>query len=71
MTGDMLIRQIRLIRPDIPVILCTGFSEHIDDETIRQMQINALLHKPIPAEDMISTIRRVIDGEKNGTYSDH
>jgi len=72
MTGDILIQQIRLIRPDIPVILCTGFSDHIDDEKADQMQINALMYKPIPAGDMVSTIRRVMDGEKKyGKHSDH
>jgi len=71
MTGDELVRKIRLIRPEIPVILCTGFSEHIDDKKASQMGINALLYKPISAEDMVSTIRRVLDGESYGQYTYH
>ncbi len=71
MTGDLFAQQIRLIRPDIPVILCTGFSDHIDNTKANEMQINALLYKPIPAEKMVSTIRRVMDGEAYGKHSDH
>jgi len=71
MTGDILVQQIRFIRPDIPVILCTGFSERIDDEKTGRMQVSAFLYKPVPAEKMISTIRRVLDGETHGKYSDN
>ena len=71
MTGDVLIQKIRVLRPEIPVILCTGFSEYMDDEKAEKMGINAMLFKPVTAEDMVSTIRMVIDGEINGKYSYH
>ena len=37
MTGDTLAKQLMAIRPDIPVILCTGFSHRIDEEKARAM----------------------------------
>ena len=66
MTGDILVEQIRLIRPRIPVILCTGFSERIDEKKAETMQINALLYKPVPAENMVTTIRTILDKKNNG-----
>ncbi|THB80963.1 MAG: response regulator [Desulfobacteraceae bacterium] len=70
MTGDILIQEIRRVRPEIPVILCTGFSEYMDDEKACEMGINAMLYKPIPAEDMVSAVRRIIDGDGDGEHID-
>ncbi len=71
MTGDVLAQQIRQLRPEIPVILCTGYSDRIDKEEAGRIKVNALLYKPIPAEKMISTIRKVLNGGEYGKYSDH
>jgi PAS domain S-box-containing protein len=65
MTGDTLFREIRKIRSDIPVILCTGHSEYINDEKALQMGISAYMHKPLHCEDLVNMIRKVID--KNRT----
>ena len=61
MTGDMLARELMKIRPDIPVILCTGFSEKITQEKAEIMGIKAFLMKPLLKEEMAHTIRRVLD----------
>ncbi len=71
MTGDILVEQIRLIHPGMPVILCTGFNEFVDKEKADQMQVNALLYKPVPAKDLLLTIRSVLDGGNYGKHSDH
>ncbi|MFH2100161.1 MAG: ATP-binding protein [Pseudomonadota bacterium] len=47
MTGDVLAKRIMEIRPDVPIILCTGFSEKINGEKARQMGIAAFLLKPV------------------------
>lgn len=65
MTGDILIQKIHLERSDIPVILCTGFSESIDEEKSRGLGINAFLYKPILSANLLVTIREVIDKVKN------
>ena len=49
------------IRPDIPIILCTGFSEQIDERKAREMGISAFVMKPIVMGEMAATIRRVMD----------
>ncbi len=70
-TGDILVKQIRLILPDIPVILCTGYNEFIDEKILDAFQINAILYKPVPAKDLMITIRRVLNGENDGKHTDH
>jgi len=61
MTGAQLTAELQEIRPDIPVILCTGFSETIDEENIEIMGISAYIEKPILRNKMAEAIRRVLD----------
>ena len=61
MTGDILAAKILSIRPDIPVIVCTGYSERIDSEVIKKIGIKELAMKPIAMKDMAEMIRRVLD----------
>ncbi|XPS83819.1 two component system sensor histidine kinase, hybrid [Desulfosarcina variabilis str. Montpellier] len=61
MTGDILTRHIHRLRPQIPVIMCTGFSEAVDQKQIEAMGLRALLHKPIIARDLTRVIRGIMD----------
>jgi len=61
MTGDTLAEEMMKIRPDIPVILCTGFSSTITEERAKVMGIRAFLMKPFLKTDVAKTIRRVLD----------
>jgi ABC-type amino acid transport substrate-binding protein/signal transduction histidine kinase/ActR/RegA family two-component response regulator len=63
MTGLELIKQIYVIRPKTPVILCTGFSELINEERAQALGIRKLLTKPILRSDMAKAVRQVLDGE--------
>jgi PAS domain S-box-containing protein len=60
MTGEMLARKLRDIRPDIPIILCTGFSHTVDAEKAAGQGINAFLIKPLLARDLGQAIRQVL-----------
>ncbi len=62
MTGIDLSREIKKIRPDVPVILCTGYSETADPEKALGSGISAFLYKPVLTEDLAETIRNVLDG---------
>jgi len=62
MTGEHLAQEILGIRPDVPVILCTGFSEAISEDTAKEMGIRAFLMKPIIMEKMARVVRQVLDG---------
>ncbi len=48
MTGDVLAKKILDIRPDMPIIMCTGFSENISRERVKELGVKALVMKPMP-----------------------
>ncbi|MEN6320749.1 MAG: PAS domain S-box protein [Syntrophaceae bacterium] len=60
MTGIQLAAEILKIRHDIPIILCTGYSEIIDEEKSNKYGIRAFLMKPISLEEIARTIRKVL-----------
>lgn len=64
MTGDHLAGEMIAIRPDIPVILCTGFSERINREKAMSMGIQGFLMKPIIKTEMGHMVRNVLDKAK-------
>ena len=61
MTGKDLARELMTIRPDIPIILCTGFSEKIDERRAEEMGISAFVMKPIVMRQIANRIREVLD----------
>jgi PAS domain S-box-containing protein len=61
MTGDQLAMKIMKIRPDLPIILCTGFSERITPEKAKNMGIKAFSMKPLVMRDLADTVRKVLD----------
>jgi CheY-like chemotaxis protein len=63
MLGETLVGELRRIREDIPIILCTGFSESITPERMRQLGLNGFYHKPITAEGLGGVVRRALGEE--------
>jgi len=61
MTGDELAKELMRIRPDLPIILCTGFSELIDEQKAKATGIRRLIMKPIVQRDMAKAIREALD----------
>jgi PAS domain S-box-containing protein len=61
MTGKDLAKELMTIRSDIPIILCTGFSEKIDERSAEKMGISAFVMKPIVMGQIANTIREVLD----------
>jgi len=61
-TGAELARELLRIRPDIPIILCTGFSEIITEKQAEATGIRRFLMKPILRREMAQTIRDLLDG---------
>ena len=64
MTGAQLALKLMDIKPDIPVILCTGFNETINEEKALAMGIDRFVMKPIVKDDLANTIRTVLDTPK-------
>ncbi|MBN2040588.1 MAG: PAS domain S-box protein [Spirochaetes bacterium] len=61
MTGLVLASEIKQIRENIPVILCTGFSEDITPDTLIASGISELMMKPLNIQDLSDTVRKVLD----------
>ena len=61
MTGDKLAGELLIIRPNIPIILCTGFSEIMSKEKAKAMGIAAYIMKPVVMREIAKTIREVLD----------
>jgi len=60
MTGEVLTRRIHKIRPDIPVIMVTGYSTTVTRANFREFGINEFLTKPAAPYSLDSAIRRVL-----------
>ena len=65
MTGDQLAKELISIRPNIPVIICTGFSEQINKEKARSYGIKGFLMKPIIRSELAVMVRNVLDEVKS------
>jgi CheY-like chemotaxis protein len=61
MTGSDLSRRMLQIRPDIPIILCTGYSTIISEEKAKSMGIKEFALKPLAKKDIAKLIRKVLD----------
>ncbi len=64
LTGDKLAVELMKIRRDIPVILCTGYSKKISDDTASEIGIKAFAYKPMATADLAKAIRKVLDEAK-------
>ena len=64
MTGEDLSKEILAIHPDIPIIICTGFSEVISEKKAKAIGISEFIMKPILRKDIAKIVRRVLDNKK-------
>ena len=65
MTGAELAIKFLNIRPNMPIILCTGFSEIINEEKAREIGIQAYIKKPVHRKDLAIAVRRTLDSSMN------
>ena len=61
MTGFELARRLLAIRPGIPVILCTGYSDLVTGQSARSAGISDFIHKPLDRTTMAHTLRRILE----------
>jgi signal transduction histidine kinase/ABC-type amino acid transport substrate-binding protein/ActR/RegA family two-component response regulator len=61
MNGDKLAVELLKLRPDIPIIICTGFSHQITMEKANEIGIRSLLMKPVFLDDLTRTLREILD----------
>jgi two-component system cell cycle sensor histidine kinase/response regulator CckA len=67
LTGKKLAREITAVRGNIPIILCTGFSESINRKQAREIGIRDILMKPYVLNSLATTVRKVLD-KHNGNH---
>ncbi|MCA1784343.1 MAG: response regulator, partial [Desulfobacteraceae bacterium] len=60
MNGLALSNQIKHIRPDIPIVLCTGFSEGLNTGTMQANDITAVVMKPMIASELSRIINKAL-----------
>ncbi|MGD9210709.1 MAG: ATP-binding protein, partial [Desulfobacteraceae bacterium] len=65
LTGEKLAAEITKIRPDIPIIICTGFSAAVDLSEAVVSGIRAIVKKPIEKHQLAKTIRLALEGKLN------
>ncbi|MBU0665296.1 MAG: PAS domain S-box protein [Proteobacteria bacterium] len=64
LTGFELAHKALAIRPDLPIILCTGFSELINKEQAQALGIRAYLMKPVSMRELGQKVREVLDAKR-------
>ena len=65
MTGEDLGKEMMRIRPDIPVILCTGYSDMISSEKAMTMGFRGFIMKPFTVREGAGLVRRVLDQKRS------
>jgi CheY-like chemotaxis protein len=61
MSGVELAEELMKTKPDIPIILCTGYSRKVSEDKAKKLGIREFLLKPIDTEKLATTIRKVLD----------
>jgi len=61
MTGSRLAEEMLRTRPDIPIILCTGYSEDVSEKRAKEMGVKAFVMKPVTITDLAKIVRKVLD----------
>ena len=63
MTGDALLRAVHDIRPNVPAILCSGFSERVNSRVASEVGAHAFLTKPLTIQILANAVRAALDAE--------
>ena len=63
MTGDILVEKIREIRSDLPVIVCSGYSERHTGDKLSALGLSRFVMKPLMMKETAEMIRSVLEGD--------
>ena len=63
LTGVDLCAQVKKVRPDMPVILCTGYSDQIGEEVLRRTGVDEYFLKPVTLQGLAQVVRRGLNGK--------
>lgn len=72
LTGSDMAKKIFRIRPDLPIILCTGLSDAVSPDQAKKIGFREYMMKPVTVKDLALTIRNIFKGKEiHGEDSDH
>ena len=60
MSGDKLAEELLKIRKDIGIIICTGYSDRIDEERAKAIGVGSYITKPIIVDELESSINEIL-----------
>lgn len=63
-TGAQLAQKLLAIKPDIPIILCTGFSDLINEKKAKAIGIREYIMKPVVIQELAQVVRKALDGKE-------
>ena len=66
MTGTILARKMLKVRKEMPIILCTGYSETVSPEKAKKAGISTFAMKPLERKELAETVRKVLDARMVG-----
>jgi len=61
MSGDRLAAELIKIRKDIPILLCTGHSDTVDEKKAKELGIKGFAMKPLDMRKLAQSVRKVLD----------
>ncbi|OPY65870.1 MAG: Transcriptional regulatory protein QseF [Syntrophorhabdaceae bacterium PtaU1.Bin034] len=64
MSGLTLTRRLLDVRPDIPVILCTGYGAAVDERAAKAAGIAEFLMKPLTREELAGAVKKTLAGRR-------
>lgn len=59
--GADLAAKMKAIKPDLPVILCTGYGEEVGRQQARTLQLAACLAKPVTRDELVAAVRSALN----------
>jgi len=62
----VLSRKVLALLPQLPIIICTGFSDNLDEEKARAMGVRAYLQKPVTESTLAACVRKLLDEPVSG-----
>ncbi len=71
LTGMQLAELVRLRHPDLPIIMITGYSEELTEDIKEKFGIQAILMKPVVANELAKTVRKILDARNQKQKNDH
>ena len=65
MAGDQMALEMLKIRSDLPILICTGHSQHMDRDRAKQLGIKGYLSKPLDRKELALAVAKLLKGERS------